>query len=238
MQDAGPLPSGCSAIDSLLGGGFERGTVTQIYGAPAAGKTNLALNTAVATIAEGGRALYIDTEGLSFERFEQLARTCSDDDDLDEIASRFSVSEVHDFEEQEVAIREAAEVAQRTDLIVLDSATGFYRLERVDESEDTAGDALRRLANQVAHLLGVARRFDLGVVITNQVFTDPEEENIRPLGGYTLQHWSGTILRMDRFRGGKRRVVLEKHRSQSAGDSVRVKITSSGITGVEPEGGF
>ena len=212
--------------------------MTQIYGAPAAGKTNLALNTAVATIAEGGRALYIDTEGLSFERFEQLARTCSDDDDLDEIASRFSVSEVHDFEEQEVAIREAAEVAQRTDLIVLDSATGFYRLERVDESEDTAGDALRRLANQVAHLLGVARRFDLGVVITNQVFTDPEEENIRPLGGYTLQHWSGTILRMDRFRGGKRRVVLEKHRSQSAGDSVRVKITSSGITGVEPEGGF
>ena len=212
--------------------------MTQIYGAPAAGKTNLALNTAVATIAEGGRALYIDTEGLSFERFEQLARTCSDDDDLDEIASRFSVSEVHDFEEQEVAIREAAEVAQRTDLIVLDSATGFYRLERVDESEDTAGDALRRLANQVAHLLGVARRLDLGVVITNQVFTDPEEENIRPLGGYTLQHWSGTILRMDRFRGGKRRVVLEKHRSQSAGDSVRVKITSSGITGVEPEGGF
>ncbi|MFW6153383.1 MAG: DNA repair and recombination protein RadB, partial [Halobacteriota archaeon] len=203
---------------------------TQLYGPPGAGKTNLALNAAVATVAEGGRALYIDTEGLSFDRFEQLARTFSPEGTVEPLASRFVVSAVHDFDEQEVAVREAIDVADESDLIVLDSATGFYRLERVDEPEEAAGDALRRLADQIAHLLGLARRFDLAVVITNQVFTDPEEDALRPLGGHTLQHWSGTILRMDRFRAGNRRVVLEKHRSRSVGSSTRVQITDRGIT--------
>ncbi|MFB6088008.1 MAG: DNA repair protein RadB, partial [Haloarculaceae archaeon] len=38
------ISTGCDAIDELLGGGFERGAVTQVYGPPAAGKTNLALS--------------------------------------------------------------------------------------------------------------------------------------------------------------------------------------------------
>ncbi|WP_264371934.1 ATPase domain-containing protein [Halomicrobium sp. ZPS1] len=40
------VSTGCAEIDDLLGGGFERGAVTQIYGPPAAGKTNLALSGA------------------------------------------------------------------------------------------------------------------------------------------------------------------------------------------------
>lgn len=235
VQAGDPLPSGCSAIDSLLGGGFERGTVTQVYGPPGAGKTNLVLNAAVATVAKGGRTLYIDTEGLSFDRFEQLAQVFGPEGSIEPLTSRFVVSAVHDFEEQAVAVREAGDVAEGCDLVVLDSATGFYRLERVDEPEDAAGDALRRLADQIAHLLGLARRFDLAVVITNQVFTDPDEDAIRPLGGYTLQHWSGTILRMDRFRAGNRRVVLEKHRSRSVGESTRVRITDRGIIDAETD---
>jgi len=44
-----------------------------VYGPPAAGKTNLALAAAVEVAAGGDRALYIDTEGLSIDRFEQMA---------------------------------------------------------------------------------------------------------------------------------------------------------------------
>jgi len=51
-----PVPTGCQPIDDLLGGGFERGTVTQVYGEPAAGKTNLALAAAVEAAVDGGRA--------------------------------------------------------------------------------------------------------------------------------------------------------------------------------------
>jgi DNA repair protein RadB len=241
-----PIATGCPPVDELLGGGFERNTVTQLYGPPASGKTNLALAAAVETAAEGSSVLYIDTEGLSISRFEQLARGRigedgvdwdrdgeggdEKEDGIDDLASRIITSEALDFEEQEEAVRDAAEMAGTVDLIVLDSATGFYRLERVERD---AGDALRAVARQVKHLLSLARRHDLAVVITNQVFTDPDSDQTRPLGGYTLMHWSGTVLQLERFRGGNRRATLEKHRSKAAGESARFRITEEGLVAVE-----
>ena len=224
-----PIPTGCTAVDELLGGGFGRGLVTQLYGPPAAGKTNLALSAAVEVAARGDISLFIDTEGLSVERLEQLASGRTDD--VDGLASNIIISEVMDFDEQGEAVQDAAEFAEDVELIVLDSATGFYRIRRSEDEE--AGDALRTVAQQITHLLSLARKHDLAVVITNQVFTDPETDRARPLGGHTLTHWSGTVLRIERFRGGNRRATLEKHQSKPAGDSARFKIVGDGLESVE-----
>jgi DNA repair protein RadB len=224
-----PIPTGCTAVDDLLGGGFERGVVTQLYGPPAAGKTNLALSAAVEVAARGDGALFIDTEGLSVDRLEQLASARTDD--VDDLASNIIISEVLDFDEQGEAVQDAAEFADRVELIVLDSATGFYRIRRSEDEE--AGDALRTVARQVTHLLSLARKHDLAVVITNQVFTDPDSDRARPLGGHTLTHWSGAVLRIERFRGGNRRATLEKHQSKPAGDSARFRIVGDGLESVE-----
>ena len=225
MTDAHGIPTGCAPIDELLGGGFERGTVTQIYGQPAAGKTNLALAAAARTAHEGGIAVYIDTEGLSIDRFEQIASARTDD--VADLASRVIIKEVHDFDEQAQAVQDTTELVERADLIVLDSATGFYRLQRSEDTE--GGEALRDVARQITHLLSLARKHDLAVVVTNQVYTDPDADRIRPLGGHTLEHWTGTVIRIDRFRGGIRRATLEKHRAKAAGETVRFKITDSGL---------
>ena len=226
-----PIPTGCRPVDDLLGGGFERGVVTQLYGPPAAGKTNLALAAAVEVAAEGERALFIDTEGLSIDRFEQMAEGRLDrsnaDETVEELASRLVISEAYDFDDQREAVRDAEELAGEIELIVLDSATGFYRLERADDTE--GGESLRKVAKQVTHLLSLARRHDLAVVITNQVFTDPDSDRDRALGGNTLNHWTGAILRVDRFRGGNRRATLEKHRSKSAGDTATFRIVGDGL---------
>ena len=224
MTEGEPIPTGCPPIDDLLGGGFERGAVTQVYGPPAAGKTNLALSAAVGVAARGERVLYLDTEGLSFERFRQLAAGV--DADAETLASRLITSEAYDFDEQETAVRDAAEFAPEVDLIVLDSATGHYRLER-DEGDE--GATLRRVGRQVRHLLGLARREDLAVVATNQVFTDPDSGNPRALGGHTLDHWTGVVLRLDRFRGGKRRATLEKHHAREAGGTAAFRIVGDGL---------
>jgi DNA repair protein RadB len=226
------VPTGCVPIDDLLGGGFERGTVTQVYGPPAAGKTNLALSAAVGVAAGGDTAAYVDTEGLSLDRFRQLATAAVDgrDADLETVTSRIVVTEVHDFAEQEEAIRDAAEFAPRAELLVLDSATGFYRLERHDDDE---GETLRRVGRQVTQLLALARKHDLAAVVTNQVFTDPETDRARALGGHTLNHWTGTVLRLDRFRGGNRRATLEKHRSKPAGETATFRITGDGLAAAE-----
>ncbi|MFB6296900.1 MAG: DNA repair and recombination protein RadB [Salinirussus sp.] len=222
-----PIPTGCGAIDDLLGGGFERGAATQVYGAPAAGKTNLALSAAVEAAADGGTALYIDTEGLSVDRLEQLADTRGT---VAELAPRIVVTEAVSFEEQREAVQDAAEFAETSDLIILDSATGFYRLERTEREE---GEALRAVARQITHLLSLARKHDLAVAFTNQVFSDPESEATRALGGHTLDHWSAVILRLDRFRGGNRRATLEKHHARAAGEAVRFRITDDGLVDAE-----
>ena len=224
------VPTGCGEIDDLLGGGFERGAVTQVYGPPAAGKTNLALSGAVEVAAAGDSALYIDTEGLSADRMEQIAQARADETGsaLDDIAERIVVSEAYDFEEQQVAVQDAEDLASQVDLIVLDSATGFYRLKR---TEHDGGEALRDVARQITHLLSLARKHDIAVAFTNQVFSDPESDGTRALGGHTLNHWSGAIVRLDRFRGGNRRATLEKHRAKAAGDTVQFRITEAGLAG-------
>jgi DNA repair protein RadB len=83
----------------------------------------------------------------------------------------------------------------------------------------------------VTHLLGLARRHDLAVVLTNQVFADPDSDRTRPLGGNTLEHWTGAILRVERFRGGNRRATLEKHRAKPAGETATFRITQTGLVG-------
>ncbi len=239
MNDEAIL-TGCPPVDELLGGGFERGTVTQLYGPPAAGKTNLALSSAVETGANGGTAVYIDTEGVSVDRFQQLlsARVGADESNqtVEDVASRIVIEDALDFEEQEEAVRDAEEFAERADLIVLDSATGFYRLERTGDSD--GGEALRSVTRQVTHLLSLARKYDLAVVLTNQVFADPDSDRTRGLGGNTLEHWTGVVVRIERFRGGNRRATLEKHRSKAAGESGQFTITNSGLEGSSDGSGF
>jgi DNA repair protein RadB len=223
-----PVPTGCTPIDKLLGGGLPRGTVTQIYGPPASGKTNVALSAAIEVAATDGTAVYIDTEGLSIDRFEQLADARGDAESL---ADRIVIKEAHDWSEQAEAVKDAAEFADGAELIVLDSATGFYRLERTADQED--GDALRTVAKQLTGLLSLARRYDLGVIVTNQVYTDPDTDRAKPLGGYTLAHWTGVIVRLERFRADQRRASLEKHKSKPTGESARFAITATGLSGAE-----
>jgi len=224
VTEGSGVPTGCSQLDELLGGGLERGAVTQLYGPPASGKTNVALSSAVETATREKRALYIDTEGISVSRFEQLLSAYSDD--IETTSSRIVISEAHDFAEQDQAVRDAEQLASRVELVVLDSATGFYRLQRSSEDD---GETLRDVARQVTHLLSLARKHDLAILITNQVYTDPDSDGIRPLGGHTLEHWTGTVVRLERFRGGNRRATLEKHRAKATGASVQFQITDSGL---------
>ena len=50
------IPSGTSALDTLLGGGIDRGTSTLLIGPPGSGKSTLALQYATAAVARGDHA--------------------------------------------------------------------------------------------------------------------------------------------------------------------------------------
>ncbi len=238
MQLPTKYSAGCKSIDELLGGGFESGTVTQLYGEAGSGKTNICLQAAVECARKGKTVIFIDSEGFSPERFLQIANANTNTNETSEtverIAQRISIYEPHSFEQQTSCIDEIEELIKEKEgkngvaLVILDSATLFYRLE-LDEERSIY---LRRvLANQIMHLLELARRYDLAVIITNQVYMDIEDGNLRPSGGYALEHLSKVIVQLEKTAEGrgKRRAVLKKHRSMPEDTSCEFLITGDGV---------
>lgn len=216
------LPTGSKALDDMLGGGFEAGTISQLFGEPASGKTNICIQLAVNTLRAGRRVIYIDTEGFSVERFRQIAGESAED-----LAKRLIVFSPMSFEQQYVDVKETEKLAgQNVGLIILDSATAFYRLEL--ESKDSMM-LKRELANQVTILLGLARKYDLPVVITNQIYMDVDKEELRAVGGNMLEHISKAIVQLSRTGIGTRLAVLKKHRSIAEGQSIEFRITATGV---------
>src|SRR5208283_575694 len=55
-NQGGILPSGVAALDTLMGGGIDRGTSTLLIGPPGSGKSTLALQYATAATARGEHA--------------------------------------------------------------------------------------------------------------------------------------------------------------------------------------
>lgn len=217
------LASGCEPLDNLLRGGFEKGIVTQVYGAAGSGKTNLCLQLAVECVRQGQRVIYIDSEGLSPLRFKQIAGKKAK-----EIAGSVLIYEPLSFEEQYASVREVEKIAgENIGLVVLDSATSFYRFELEDEDSGIRGR--RELANQIGFLHALARKYGFVALITNQIYSDIELGGVRPLGGTSLEHISKTILQFERTGKGTRRAILIKHRSSPEGSSCTFRITGEGL---------
>lgn len=215
--------TGNQALDDLLGGGLERRTITQIYGEPASGKSTLCLMAAVACLRAGNSVVYIDTEGFSVERFTQIAG-----ESAGTLADRLYLFEPLDFSQQGAMIADTEALLKKNGqapvgLLVMDSATALYRTEL-----DLGREALRKLSHHMIKLLGLAKKYDIPVLITNQIFMDVERDRISGLGGTALEHLSKAIIRLEK-RDSVRRAVLRKHRSRPEGLSFDFVITGDGI---------
>jgi len=145
------LPSGCQALDRLLGGGFEAGIISQIYGAAGTGKTNIAMQLSIQAVNRGLRVVYIDTDGFSPDRFRQIAG-----ERAKEIAAKIIIFEPLTLQQQHISIKEATKIAKiELGLLVLDSATSLYRM--MLEAEDNK-KVRKNLSTQMGALLELARR--------------------------------------------------------------------------------
>ena len=200
-----------SPLDDLLQGGIDKKSVTQIYGPPGSGKTNISLN--------------IDTEGgISIDRIKQLAG-----DDFDTVASNIIVFEPNDFEEQDDDLKLietwVSSNHENLELIVLDSAVALFRIEESKGKSSVLGKEMNLLAS-------LARTYDLAVLVTNQIyasFDEGSDENA-PVGGTILQYWSKTIVELKREEDSPKRIaILKRHRSIEEDVAVRFKITNNGI---------
>ncbi len=109
-------------------------------------------------------------------------------------------------------------------LFIVDGFTTFYRpLYNACEEERISS----RLGRLLIELMRVARKKDMPVVITTQVYES--DNGKKPVGGHVLYHNAKTIVLLEVLKSNIRKAVLEKHRSQARGKSARFKITEDGI---------
>lgn len=226
-QDIIMVSTGSSALDELLQGGIETGSLTEIFGEFRSGKTQLCHTLCVTcqlpTDQGGGegKAMYIDTEGC-FRPARLVA-----------IAERFGVSpeqvlenvvfaRAHNSEEQMELLKQASALMSedRFVLLVVDSATSHFRTDYSGRGE--LSERQQNLAQFLRQLDRLANEYGLAVVLTNQVVANPDsmgfsKETVKPIGGNIIAHASHTRLKLKKSRGENR--ICEVYDSPSIPES-------------------
>jgi DNA repair protein RadB len=203
-------------------------TITQIYGEPASGKTNICL-LATADVAGGGKkVIFIDTEGsFSKERFDQISGK-----DNEKLLKNIILAEPSDFDEQKIAINKLEDLMIREDvgLVVVDSLVSLYRLQM-----GATGDPYevnREMGRQLSQLLKVSKKYNIPVIVTNQIYAtfdkDGSGSRILPVGKDLLKYWTKIIIHLTRD-GRYRIATVVRHNFKPEGSKVRFSIDNKGI---------
>ena len=207
-------------LKEILQGKVEKCIITQIYGPPGVGKTNICLINSINAV-NFGKVIYVDTEGgLSIERIKQIAP-----DNYQKVLENMIIYDVFDFYEQDKIIqKELPLIANNASLIVVDNIASLYRLELSDEANKNIM-LNKMLGNQVKTLLKLAKTKNLAVIITNQV--RETVNGFEASGGRLLEYWSKCIVRLEKLNG-ERLAILEKH-LHAGEEKVKFRIVERGI---------
>lgn len=212
-----------SPIDKLLDGGIEKDTITNIYGEPGSGKTNIAMLCAISCINQGKKVLFIDTEGgFSFERFKQLTK-----ENYSEYLKKIIFIMPKKWEEQIKSIENLEKILEQDDigLVIIDSIVSLYRLEINDENFNEVN---RELSRQYSILSNISRSRNIPTLVTNQVYSSGGKIELtsRLIGKY----WSKALIKFEKLDAPNHRIAtIMKHRSLPEGRKIEFEITKDGF---------
>ena len=220
--DTEKIPVGC-CVDKLLNGGVETRVITQIYGPPASGKTNLCLQVALNCIRNSKKVIFIDTEGgHSIERMRQIAGS-----EFKKFIDNSIFYGPHNFGEQNKIIENLKNIINdKVGLIVLDSAVSLYR---IGTDEDKSQNLNRLMSKQFVTLSELAQKNNLAVIVTNQVYASMEGDGVEPVGGNILKYRSKAIIELQTGENGEREAILVRHRSIKEGQREKFLISNEGL---------
>ena len=209
----------CKPLDDLLGGGIESKSITEIYGEAGSGKTNFCLQASRECALSGKKTAYIDSEGVSLERLNQI---CTGHD-RKKIFTNILFFNPSALKQQEEMIKNVLKLKD-LELIVLDTYNLFYRLSLEDDEKS----AIRSLNRQITDLLIASIKKDIFVVITGQVYSI-ENDDVKPFSVRGVEHMAKTIIKFEKIGTGKRQATIIKHRSQPEGNKAIFTVTATGL---------
>jgi DNA repair protein RAD51 len=214
-KDLVRLTTGSKELDTLLGGGVESCSITELFGEFRTGKTQICLSLCVTCqlpVNKGGgegRAMYIDTEGtFRPERIEEIAGKYGLDPK--EVLDNISVARAKNTDHQLQLLIDACSLMSESKyaLLVVDSATALYRTDYSGRGELSSRQM--HLAKFLRMLARLAEEFNIAVVFTNQVVAQVDGNAMfasdpkKPIGGNIVAHASTTRLSLRKGKGESR----------------------------------
>lgn len=199
------MQTGSESLNSFLNGGYENAVITTIYGPSGTGKTTTCLLSAVIA-AKDSKVIYIDTEGgFSTERLKQLTP------DYKKVLEKIFLLKPTNFSEQKNCIDTLhKKFPKNIGLIICDTISALYRLERGDDIQTLNAD----LGKQMGKLLEIARKNNIPILLTNQVYSDFDDKTkIKMVGGDIITYNSKCLIELQLLNKANRKALLRKHRS-------------------------
>ena len=231
------LTTGSRLLDELLGGGLETQTITEFYGEYGSGKSQICHQLCVNVQLPpergglGGAVLYIDTENtFRTERIVQMARHV--DLNPEEVVKNIIFAEAFTSDHQMFLVDNADKVVKENGirLIIVDSLTSHFRSEYL--GREMLAERQQKLNKHLHKLIRLARVFNAGAVVTNQVMAKPDVffgNAVHPVGGHIIAHTSHTRIFLRKSARGSIRIArLVSSPYLPEGERI-FKITENGI---------
>jgi DNA repair protein RadA len=207
------IESGSDAVNKLLGGGFETGSIIECFGEFGSGKTQIAhvLSVRVQQQIKGATAVYLDTENtFRPERIEQIAKGLNMNPK--EVLKNIKVARAYNSDHQMLLAEKIDELVKKEKLnlklVVVDSLTAHFRAEFVGRG--TLANRQQKLNRHMHTLLKLADTYNLCVYVTNQVMSKPDVffgDPTNAIGGHIVAHASTFRVYL---RKGKKRTRVAK----------------------------
>lgn len=215
------ISTGSNSLDTLLAGGIETSSLTEISGEFRTGKTQICFQLCVTTAMDeklGGLnsgVIYIDTEGTF--RPERIVQICNRfGASADDVLGKINVGRAYNSDHQMVLLLESPKFIREGNvkLMIIDSLTSHFRAEFTGRNALLARQ--QKLNKYLHQLLRLAEVYDIAVVATNQVLSKPDVlygETIFPIGGNIVAHSCTTRVFLRKGKGDKRiaRVIDSPH---------------------------
>ncbi|KAG9188083.1 hypothetical protein G6011_02006 [Alternaria panax] len=253
------ISTGSKALDAVLGGGFQTMSISEVFGEFRCGKTQLSHTMSVITQlpkdmgGAEGKVAYIgtsnvaafdfsnvglDTEGtFRPERIAQIAERFGVDPETaqDNITYARAVNSEHQME----LLNKVAEffVSNEYRLLIIDSIMALFRVDYTGRGE--LNERQQKLNQFLSKLTHVAEEFNVAVLLTNQVQSDPGASALfagadgrKPIGGHILAHASATRILLRKGRGEERVAKIQDSPDMPEKEATYI-ITNGGIN--DPE---
>ena len=214
------VTTGSDSLDDLLGGGVETGAMTELYGEYRTGKTQLCHQlciTAQLPSSMGGfntdeknpiSCIYIDTEGtFRPERIVSMANRFGKDIDVQTMLEHIHHGRAYNSDHQMVLAENIIKdlPINNVKIVIVDSLIAHFRAEFVGRG--TLAARQQKLNQHLHTLLKLAEVYNIAVIVTNQVHSQPDMffgDPTAPVGGHILAHASHTRTYLRKSKGERR----------------------------------